>query len=316
MTGIKEIKEAMEELGVPSEDPKDYPKSGKTFPDGGHYRMEISGVERPSALEALIEEREKRDIPVHRLISTVMGSTYLSDDELEDFAKMAHDAEMEVIITPGPRSSWNTGRQVATPEGALSGLRVRGSDNLIYAFKDVMRCMEFGFKGFLVTDEGMLWLINELKKKGLIPKDVTFKVSIYAGHANAAGGKLLESLGAGTFNPLGDISIPMFAAIRQAIDIPIDVHILLGESMGGFNRFYEGPDIAKVASPCYFKIEPGTALAAGGGIYKPWTDPGFHEFMAREKVKYAEIIHNIIQDEYPDLKLSKHGCKGLAIPQP
>ncbi len=316
MSEIEKIMEAMEDVGVPSEDPKDLPKSEKTFPDGANYRMEISGIERPSTLRALIEEREKRDIPIHRLICTVMGSTYLTDDELEEFAQLAHDNDMEVIITPGPRSGWNTGRQIATPEGALSGLRVRGSDNLVRAFKDVKRCIDFGFRGFLVTDEGMLWLANEMKKKGIIPDDVTFKVSIYAGHANAAGGKLLEDLGAGTFNPLGDISIPMFASIRQAIDIPIDIHIELAESMGGFNRFYEGPDMARVASPCYFKIEPGEGLAATGGMYKPWTDPEFHQFLTREKVKHAEIIHDIIQDKYPDLKLSEHGAKDLCIPKP
>ncbi|MGM0404988.1 MAG: hypothetical protein ACQEQM_02465 [Thermoplasmatota archaeon] len=316
MVEMKEIKDALEEIGLPSEDPKGLPKSGQTFVDGGHYRMEISGVERPSTLRALIEEREKRDIPVHRLISTVMGSTLLTDDELIDFAEMAKESEMEVIITPGPRASWNTGRQIATPEGALSGLRVRGIDNMIDGFKDIKRCIDFGFRGFLVTDEGMLWVADQLKQKGLIPDDVTFKVSIYAGHANPAGGKLLEDLGAGTFNPTGDLSIPMFASIRKAIDIPIDIHIYLAESMGGFNRFYEGPDLARVASPCYFKIEPGSGLAAGGGIYKPWTDPDFLANFAREKVKYAEIIHDIIQDKYPDLKLSEHGCEGLAIPKP
>jgi len=316
MSEIDEILEAMEDVGIPSEDPKDLPKSEKTFPDGANYRMEISGIERPSTLRALIEERDKRDIPIHRLICTVMGSTYLTDDELDEFAQLAYDNDMEVIITPGPRSGWNTGRQIATPEGALSGLRVRGSDNLVRAFKDIKRCIDFGFRGFLVTDEGMLWLANELKKKGLIPEDITFKVSIYAGHANAAGGKLLEDLGAGTFNPLGDISIPMFASIRKAIDIPIDIHIELAESMGGFNRFYEGPDMARVASPCYFKIEPGEGLAATGGMYKPWTDPEFLQFLAKEKVKHAEIIHDIIQDEYPDLKISEHGAKDLCIPQP
>ncbi len=313
---MKEILEALEDIGLPSEDPKDLPKSGQTFPDGGHYRMEISGVERPSTLEALIEERDDRGIPIHRLISTVMGSTLLTDDELEEFAQMAYDADMEVIITPGPRASWNTGRQIATPEGAISGLRVRGIDNMVHAIKDIQRCIDFGFRGFLVTDEGMLWVADQLKKKGLIPDDVTFKVSIYAGHANPAGGKLLEDLGAGTFNPTGDLSIPMFASIRKAIDIPIDIHIYLADSMGGFNRFYEGPDLARVASPCYFKIEPGSGLAAGAGMYKPWTDPGFLASFAKEKVKYAEIIHNIIQEKYPDLKLSEHGCKGLAIPQP
>ncbi len=316
MVEMKEIKDALEEIGLPSEDPKDLPKSGQTFVDGGHYRMEISGVERPSTLRALIEEREKRDIPVHRLISTVMGSTLLTDDELMDFAEMAKESEMEVIITPGPRASWNTGRQIATPEGALSGLRVRGIDNMMDGFKDIKRCIDFGFRGFLVTDEGMLWVADQLKQKGLIPDDVTFKVSIYAGHANPAGGKLLEDLGAGTFNPTGDLSIPMFASIRKAIDIPIDIHIYLADSMGGFNRFYEGPDLARVASPCYFKIEPGSGLAAGAGMYKPWTDPDFLANFAKEKVKYAEIIHDIIQDKYPDLKLSEHGCEGLAIPKP
>jgi len=316
MVEMKEIKDALEEIGLPSEDPKDLPKSGQTFVDGGHYRMEISGVERPSTLRALIEEREKRDIPVHRLISTVMGSTLLTDDELMDFAEMAKESEMEVIITPGPRASWNTGRQIATPEGALSGLRVRGIDNMMDGFKDIKRCIDFGFRGFLVTDEGMLWVADQLKQKGLIPDDVTFKVSIYAGHANPAGGKLLEDLGAGTFNPTGDLSIPMFASIRKAIDIPIDIHIYLADSMGGFNRFYEGPDLARVASPCYFKIEPGSGLAAGAGMYKPWTDPDFLANFAKEKVKYAEIIHGIIQEKYPDLKLSEHGCKGLAIPKP
>ncbi len=317
MSEIEEILKAMEDVGVPSEDPKDLPKSEKTFPDGANYRMEISGIERPSTLRALIEEREKRDnIPIHRLICTVMGSTYLTDDELEDFAQLAHDNDMEVILTPGPRSSWNIGRQVVTPEGALSGLRVRGSDNIVRAFKDIKRCIDFGFKGFLVTDEGVLWLANELKKKGVIPEDITFKVSIYAGHGNAAGGKVLENLGAGTFNPLGDLSIPMFASIRKAIDIPIDIHILLAESMGGFNRFYEGPELARVASPCYFKIEPGEGLAAGGGMYKPWTDPEVHKFLTKEKVKHAEIIHNIIQEQYPDLKLSEHGADDLYIPQP
>lgn len=316
MSDLDEIKKAMESLGVPSEDPKHLPASDQSFPDGADYRMEISGVERPSTLRALIEEREKRDVPIHRLISTVMGSTYLSDDEMAEFARLAHESDMEVIITPGPRSSWNTGRQVATPEGALSGLRVRGSDNLIRAFKDVKRAIDFGFRGFLVTDEGMLWLADQLKQEGLIPEDVTFKVSIYAGHANGAGGKVLEDLGAGTFNPLGDVSLPMISSIRQSIDIPIDLHILLGESMGGFNRFYEGPEMVRTGSPAYLKIEPGEALAAEGGIYKPWTKPEFHEFLIREKVKYAEIIHDIIQDEYPSLELSDHGPADLRVPQP
>ena len=45
-------------------------------------------------------------------------------------------------------------------------------------------------------------MLNKMRENGDIPKDVVFKVSVYAGHGSAAGGKLLEELGADTFNPM------------------------------------------------------------------------------------------------------------------
>jgi hypothetical protein len=58
----------MEKHGVPGRDLYELPTSKKRFPDKCHYRIEISGVERPSTLEALIDEMDKRNVPVHRLI--------------------------------------------------------------------------------------------------------------------------------------------------------------------------------------------------------------------------------------------------------
>lgn len=317
MRNLNDVKAMIEAVGIPGRDAYDLPGSPKTFPDGGHYRMEISGVERPNVLEALIDEMNKRKVPIHRLISVVMGSTLLDDAELRDFAQMSAENKLEVIMTPGPRSGWDVGRQLVTPEGGLSGLRYRGSDQLSYVIAEFLRCIDLGFRGFLVIDEGLLWLVNELKKRGDIPADVTFKVSIFAGHASAAGGRVLQMLGAGTFNPLGDLTLPQLASIRQAIDIPLDLHIYLSDSFGGFNRFYEGAEMARVCSPCYFKIEPGPALAAGpGALYKPWTSPVALAEMAREKVKYAQIIHELIQATNPNLKLSPMGSPDLAIPKP
>lgn len=313
---MEKIRKAMERFGVPGRDLYDIPTSGGKFPDGAHYRMEISGVERYSTLEALVQEMEERDVPVHRLIGTVMGATLLPDDELKKYAELAREKKMEVIITPGPRTSWDLGRQLYSPEGAISGLRVRGSDNLSYLIADIQRCIDIGFRGFLVTDEGLLWLLAKMRSVGDIPKDIVFKVSIFAGHANAAGAKVLESLGANTFNPVADLTLPMLASIRKAVKLPIDIHIYLADSFGGFNRFWEAPELVRVASPCYFKIEPGPALAAGGGIYKPWTPESSHAYMAKEKVKYAEIIRGIVEKVDPSLKLSKHGPKDLAIPKP
>lgn len=314
---LPKISELLEKCGIPGRDLYELPTSEKRFPDGCHYRIEISGIERPEVLEALIDEMEKRDVPVHRIISLVMGATLLDDKELISFAEMARDAKLEVIATPGPRVGWDIGRQAVTPEGAYSGLRYRGVDNLCYVVADILRCIEFGFRGFLVTDEGLLWLLSELRKNGDIPKDVVFKVSIYAGHANPAGAKVLEMLGANTFNPVGDLTLPMLASIRKAINIPMDVHVILSDSFGGFNRMWETPEITRVASPCYYKIEPGPSLAIGAGaIYKPWISPQHLSFLAREKVKYAEIIISIIEKYYPEAKLSKIGAPDLAIPKP
>ena len=314
---LHRVSELMEKHGIPGRDLYELPTSEKRFPDGCHYRIEISGVERPEVLEAVIDEAEKRDVPVHRLISVVMGATLLDDRELTRFAEMARDAKMEVIMTPGPRRGWGLGRQLITPEGAYSGIRFRGSDNLRIVIADIMRCIELGFRGFLVVDEGLLWLLNEMRKAGDIPKDVVFKVSIYAGHGNPAGAKVLEMLGADTFNPLGDLTLPMLASIRKAVNIPIDVHVILSESFGGFNRIWETPEITRIAAPCYYKIEPGTALAAGSGaIYRPWVSPDYLAFLAREKVKYAETIISIIEKNYPEAKLSGVGPSDLAIPKP
>lgn len=297
---------------MPGRDLYELPTSKKRFPDKCHYRIEISGVERPSTLEALIDEMDKRNVPVHRLISMVMGATLLSDDEMERFARMAKDAKLEVIVTPGPRTLWDLGGQIRTPEGAVSGIRFRGSDNLAYVIADIKRAMEFGFRGFLVVDEGLLWLLTEMRKAGDIPKDVVFKVSIFAGHANPAGAKVLEMLGADTFNPVADLPLPMLAALRKAVDMPIDVHVYLFDSFGGFNRIWETPEITRITAPCYYKIEPGASV---GSLYKPWVSPDLLAFMAREKVKTAEMIISLIEKNYPEAKLSKIGAGDLAIPR-
>lgn len=298
------------EIGLPGGDAYDLPASPFAFPDGANYRIEISGVERLSVLQALIDEKDRRGVPVHRLISTVMGSTLLSDEELEEFAQVAHDSRLEVILTPGPRALWDTGRQVTTPEGGLCGIRYRGMKGIIEVVDDILHCIDLGYRGFLVVGEGGLYALNELRKAGHIPKDIVFKLSIFAGHANPAGAKVIEMLGADTFNPVGDLTLPQLAAIRQAVKIPMDLHVYLFDAWGGFNRIYETPEMARVCSPCYFKIEPGPSC---GGLYKPWGS-GL-EKLAKDKVVYAERLIGIVEENWPKAKLSEVGAPDLAIPK-
>jgi len=310
---MKGLEQALGELGLPARDRHDLPASQRCFPDGGHYRIEISGVERLSALQTLIREAEREGVPVHRIIATVGGATYLTRSELLDFAELAHECRIEVVMTPGPRRAWDSGRQIATREGLVSGMRLRGMDGLRHWLKDLERCLEAGFRGFLVTDEGLLWLLGQLREKGVVPGETIFKLSVFAGQANPAGARLARQLGADTFNPLADLSLAMLSAIRATIDIPLDVYLCLVSSMGGFVRFYEAAEIARVTAPCYFKFEPGPSEEE---LYAPWNPAGYHDAMIRERVRNAAVTMELIERENPETRCSPPGGPDLVVPQP
>jgi hypothetical protein len=63
---MDKIAQAMERAGFPSSDGYDLPTSTKAFPDGAHYRVEISGIETPKVLLAAIDEARKQGVPFHR----------------------------------------------------------------------------------------------------------------------------------------------------------------------------------------------------------------------------------------------------------
>ncbi|WP_022949251.1 hypothetical protein [Methylohalobius crimeensis] len=308
---MQKLEQALEALGLPAQDNNHLPDSSLTFPDGGHYRIEISGVERVSALETLIDEADRQGVPVHRIIATVGGATYLTWDELRDFAQLAHQRRIEVVMTPGPRRTWDSGRQITTAEGLVSGMRLRGMNRVRHWLKDIERCIEAGFRGFLVADEGVLWLASQLRQQAILPEDIIFKLSVFAGQANPAGARVAEQLGADTFNPLADLTLPMLSAIRSSIQIPMDVYLCLVNAMGGFVRFYEAAEIARITAPCYFKIEPGPSEEV---VYAPWNPPSYHDDMIRERVRNAAVAMELITRENPDLKCSPTGGEDLAIP--
>lgn len=314
MTKLEEIRKFMEKLGLPGRDLYSLPDSPKHFPDGAHYRMEIAGIESPSALETLIAEAKKKKVPIHRVIATVGGATYLTREELKDMAKLSRAEKLEVIMTIGHRLGWDAGaKQSVTPEGQQVGFRHRGSDNISYYLADVFRCVEQGFRGFLVYDEGVLHIVNKMREEGMLPKETIFKISVFTGYASAAGAKVVESMGANTFNPIADLSLPILAGIRSAIHIPMDVYINVVDSFGGMNRSFEAAEIARVCAPCYFKFEPGVSE---GAIYKPWVTRDFHDHLVKEKVKMASIAKELVENMAPGIRLSEWGPSDLVLAQP
>src|SRR4030042_7005239 len=91
---LKETARMLAEIGLPEGDAYGLPSSKVTFPDGANYRIEISGVENLSVLRALVDEMDRRGVPVHRLIGTGMGSTLLGDAGLEEVAPGAPDRKL------------------------------------------------------------------------------------------------------------------------------------------------------------------------------------------------------------------------------
>ncbi len=287
--------------GFPMSDDYSLTSSPLRFDDGGHYRIEISGVERLSTLEALLDESTKRDVHIHRIVAFGGGATLLDRGELKAFADLARESQIQVIAVPGPRTGWDTGRQALSTEGTTAGRRVRGVDNLRFLLDDYLRIFECGFRGVLVWDEGALSILSAARVAGDIPEDAVFKVSVYTGYANPAGIKLLEGLGADSVNPVGDLGRPMLAAIRSAVQIPLDVWAMTFESFGGINRLWEAGDIARVAAPVYFKVEPGESE---GVMYNAWVEPEFHERLVRHKVRHSAILNELVASTQPSVHVS------------
>ena len=311
---LARIRDFMEAQGIPGRDSYDLPTSEKTFPDGANFRIEIAGVERASTMEAMIDEARKRDITVHRAIVAVGGATFIDFGELKAMAQMAYDEKIEVVMTVGHRKAWDAGaKEMSNPEGAMQGFRLRGSDNISYHIADLMRSVEAGHRGYLVYDEGVLSILNRMRQEGFLPKETIFKFSVFGGCCSAAGAKLVESMGVNSLNPSSDVSLPILAGIRKAINIPLDVYLIIVDSFGGMFRAYEAPEIARVASPCYFKFEPGSSE---GDIYKPWISEAWHQDLIRQKVKMAGIVLEIMETHAPQLKTSKRGAQDLVLPVP
>jgi hypothetical protein len=146
----------------------------------------------------------------------------------------------------------------------------------------------------------------------VIPADVKFKVSVFAGHGNAVGAKMLEELGADSFNPLADLSLAMFGSIRSVTNIPLDVYMSIVDSMGGHQRHVEADEIARICAPVYFKFEPGKNEC---DLYNSWHENGHLNHLVKVKVRMAKICKEWCDESETKLVFNDY-TDDLAIPKP
>jgi len=298
-------------LGLPPGDLHDLPTSSKRFPDGAQYRVEIPSVEGPRALDAVLEEAETRRVRVHR-ISQGSGVMLLTDGEIREMARLGAEARIEVSLFVGPRAAWEPGAQILSAAGKNLGARHRGMEQLVYAIEDVKRACSLGIRSVLVADEGLLWVVGEMKKAGELPADLVLKVSVQMGAANPASVRLQEQLGAGTYNVPTDLDLAKLAAMRAAVDIPLDLYVEVPDNFGGFIRHYEIGEIVRVAAPVYVKF----GLRNAPDVYPSGTHLEETVIaLSRERVRRAEIGLAHLTRYYPDALTSELGAAGLGIPQ-
>ena len=154
--------------------------------------------------------------------------------------------------------------------------------------------------------KGHVFIDTQMREKGELPSNVHFKVSAHCGHGNPASALLLESLGTNSFNPVRDLQISMLAAIREAINIPLDIHTENPKSSGGFIRHYEAPEIIRKACPVYLKTGGAVATRHGWDTTKK---------EAAERARQVLLVQNMVDRYYPQASISKRGAKDLAIPR-
>lgn len=294
---MEQTRKFLESIGLPGGDLYTLPTSEKRFDDGGQYRFEVPGIQGPKVMEALLEEVDKYGLYLHRVTQT-KGIMSLSDKEISAMVDLANNANVELILAIGPRATTDTSASVNTPEGVRMGYRLRGQEQIVRAIEDVKRAAALGCRGFLVYDEGCLWVLNEMRKANEIPSNCHFKVSAHTGFANPCSARLLEYIGADSINPVRDIQVQMLSAMRAAVDIPIDIHTENPKSTGGFIRHYEVPEFIRVASPIYLKTGGSVAQTHS---WDSTTDD------AKKRAKQVSLVKRVIDQYYPDAIQSPKG---------
>jgi hypothetical protein len=129
--------------------------------------------------------------------------------------------------------------------------------------------------------------------------------------ANPAAARILEDLGADTINIPSDLTLPQIAAIRGAIDVPIDFYVEAPDNIGGFIRHFEIPELIRVTAPIYLKF----GLRNSPDIYPAGTHiEGTALALSRERVRRAQIAMEMIARHASDAVMSPLGAADLGIP--
>jgi hypothetical protein len=286
----------LKSLDLPARDAYDLPTSRKRFADEGQYRVEIPSCEGPRAMEAVLAAAREHAVAIHR-VSQGSGVMLQTDAEIERMVALGREHGIEVCLFVGPRANWDVGVQAASSGGKVLGSSLRGADQVSYGIEDVRHAAALGVRSVLVADIGHLMILARMKTAGDLPSDFVLKVSVTLAAANPASARVLEDLGATSINLPVDLSLPQIAAIRQAIDAPIDFYVEAPDDFGGTVRHYEIPELVRIAAPIYLKfgLRNAPSIYPSGQHIEPTVLA-----LSRERVRRASIGLALLRRYMPD----------------
>src|SRR6478736_565647 len=303
------VRDFLRSTGLPADDLHDLPDSPKRFPDGAQYRVEIPSTEGPRCLAAVLEEAERLDVRVHR-VSQGSGVFLQTDAELDELARAAAAARVEVSLFARPNAAWGLSATARVHAGFAAA--AHGQEQVAACLEDCVRAAAHGFRSVLIADVGVLAVFDDARRAGLLPAEMQAKVSVMLPAANAAAARVLARLGASTINVPTDLTLGQIAAIRAAVDVPLDVYVEAPDNVGGFVRHHEIPELIRVAAPVYVKF----GLRNAPDVYPA----GSHleattVALSRERVRRARLGLELLARSGFKPQTSALGAKGLAVPQ-
>jgi hypothetical protein len=258
----------------------------------------------------VLDEASRRGVTVHR-ISQGSGVMLLTDNELHSMAERARSAHIEVSLATRPNAAWGTSAMARSSAGAAVSATARGQDEVAYQLEDARRAAAHGIRSVLLTDIGTLAAFGQMRKAGVLPGSMQAKISVLLPLANPFAAAVAVDLGANTINLPTDLTLPQIAAIRAAVDVPLDIYVESAGEFGGFVRSYEVPEIIRIAAPVYLKF----GIRNAPDVYPS----GLHMqatavLLSRERVRRAQIVLELIARQSPSAVMSKAGgVAGLAL---
>jgi hypothetical protein len=307
-----QTRDFLRSIGLPPGDLGGLPDSRKRFPDGAQYRVEIPSTEGPRCLEAVLEEADRLAVRVHR-ISQGSGVFLHTDDELDEMALAAADAQVEVSLFTRPNAGWVVSAMARSQAGLIAAPTAHGQEGVVACLDDARRAAEHGFRSVLIADLGVLAAFTAMKAVGELPPDMQAKISVMLPAANPGAARVLEQLGASTINLPTDLSLAQIAAVRAAVDVPLDLYVEAPDNVGGFVRMHEIPELIRVAAPVYVKF----GLRNAPDVYPSGTHlEATAVALSRERVRRARLGLDLLARSGYEPSTSELGAEGLALPVP